>query len=90
MLMDGDQPVCYYVDSVSNFTNPEAEYKWISFLPDRCVGRVTNPNEAGMLSFKLSIHDVTANGPINFKEFNSWRKPPAKRAVPVIVRAYIY
>jgi len=72
LLMDGDTPVCYYKESIENFTNPNAEYKWCSLLPDKVVGKVKNPNEAGMISFKLSIHDVTKNGPIKFSSFEAW------------------
>ena len=43
-----------------------------------------------MISFKLSIHDVSANGKINFREYDSWKKNPSKRAIPVTIRAYIY
>ena len=43
-----------------------------------------------MISFKLSIHDTTKNGEINFKDWAAWSKPPPKRAVPVKIRAYIY
>jgi len=70
--------------------DPNAEYKWVSFKPDSCVNRVKDVNEAGMVSFKISIHDVSANGPINFKDYEAWRKQPSKRAIPVTIRAYIY
>ena len=59
-------------------------------MPDRCVGKVTDINKAGMLSFKLAIHDVTTNHPINFASFESWQRPPAKRANSVMIRAYIF
>lgn len=29
LLMDGDTPVSYYVDSIQNHTNPNAQYKWV-------------------------------------------------------------
>jgi len=88
--MDGDSPVCFYKDRIENFTNPDAEYKWVSLQPDKCVGKVKDANDAGMLSFKLSIHDVTANGPIRFKDHKAWSKAPQKRALPVTIRAYVY
>lgn len=47
-------------------------------------------NKAGMLSFKLSIHDVSAGGAIDFREYNAWSQQPDKRAIPVKIRAYIY
>ena len=69
---------------------PNAEFKWVSFCPDRCVGKVKDSNDAGMISFKLSIHNTSDKGPINFKDFDAWRKPPSKRANAVKIRAYIY
>jgi len=61
LLMDDDKPVSYFVDSIANYMEPDAKYHWISLLPDRCVGVVDSPNDAGIISFKLSIHDVTTN-----------------------------
>jgi len=54
------------------------------------VGQVKHPNDAGMVSFKLSIHNITDHGDINFKQYDAWRKMPSKRATPVHIRAYIY
>lgn len=63
-LMDGDDPVCYYRQDVENFLNPDAEYRWVLLKPDPAVGEVTDPNKAGILSFKLSIFDMSeADGP---------------------------
>lgn len=87
--MDDDKPICFYKDHIKNFTNPDAEYKWISFQPDLCVGKVGDANLAGMLSFKLSIHKAD-NEEINFKEYAAWKKMPPKRLEPVKIRAYIY
>ena len=82
--------MCFYIEHISSFLNPNATFKWVPLKPDPAVGEVKNTNDAGMLSFKISIHDVSANGAINFKEFDAWKKPPAKRAIPVVIRAYIY
>ena len=90
LLMDEDKPVSYFIDSIMNYTDPDAKYHWISLLPDRCVGSVDSPNDAGIISFKLSIHDVTTNDKINFADYNSWKKPPSKRANTINIRAYIY
>ena len=88
--MEDSYPVCYYKDSIFNFMDPNAEYKWVSFKPDNCVKRVKDVNDAGMVSFKLSIHDASVNDSIDFKKFDAWKKAPSKRAIPVTIRAYIY
>ena len=43
-----------------------------------------------MFSFRLEIHDVTKNGPIDFLSKKVWNKKEAKRFVPVKVRAQIF
>lgn len=59
--------------------------------PDPAVGEVSDPNKAGMLSFKLSVFDLSeADGPDVQKRYRAWRKPPPPRAQAVIVRCYIY
>jgi hypothetical protein len=90
ILMDGDKPICYHKESVSKFMNPDAKLTWIQMYPDNCVGKVKHINEAGMISVKLSIHNVTKNGPINFKDYPSWKKKLSKRLNPIKIRAYIY
>jgi len=73
--MDGDTPICFYKDDIANYQTTQdengkwvsnAEYKWIPLMPDPCVNKVKNPNDAGMISFRLSIHDIGRNGDINF------------------------
>jgi hypothetical protein len=39
---------------------------------------------------RLAIHNVSKDGPINFKDYKAWNKKIAKRAVPIKIRAYIY
>jgi len=78
------------MDHISNYTDPDPQFKWVSFLPDQCVGKVRNSHKSGMFSFKFSIHDVEKNGPIDFKTFKSWSGKVAKRSNPVKIRAYVY
>ena len=62
-LMDGDDPVCYYIDDISNFVDKDPQrLEWFQFLPDKCVKKATEPFMVGQFSMKLSIHDVTKNG----------------------------
>lgn len=89
LLMDDDKPICYYKESITNFMNPDPEYRWISLNPDLCCKKVKDANKAGMISFKLSIHDAS-HEEINFRDFPSWKKLPPKRLEPVKIRAYVY
>lgn len=88
--MDGDTPVSYYKDEITNFFDPNPKFKWVEMYPDLCVGKVKNTYKAGIISFKLSIHNVTDRGPIDFKNYESWKKKVPKRSLPLKIRAYIY
>lgn len=66
-LMSGDKPVCYYKAEIEEFTDPNPNFRWVEMVPDLAVGKCTLPHKAGLLSFKLSVHDKTAKGPINFE-----------------------
>lgn len=101
--MDGDTPICFWKDDIKNYVTEEiedkrtgrtkwvsnAKYKWISLNPDPVVNKVKNPNDAGMISFRLAIHDINRNSEIKFGD--TWgNKPPKKRCDPIKIRCYIY
>ena len=89
-LMDGKNPVCYYKEHIKNFLDPNPKMKWIQMQPDKSIGKVDEPHEAGIISFKMSIHD-TKNGPIDFKQFDAWKKLPKEKRLPVwTVRTHIF
>jgi len=50
-----DKPVCFYRAPIRKFLKPDADYQWVSLKPDLCVNKCKGINEAGMLSFKLSL-----------------------------------
>lgn len=89
-LMDGDTPVCFFKDDIANYVDPNPAMQWHSFLPDLSVKKVKKPDQVGQFSFRLSLHDVSANGPIVFKEYDAWKKKVPKRSNPVKIRAYVY
>lgn len=64
--MDGDKPVCFAKDHVSNFLNPDAPLKWYELLPDLSLGKVKEAHKAGIVSLKMSINDKTKNGTLDF------------------------
>lgn len=59
-------------------------------INDLAIGKVTEVNKAGLLSVKISIHDKTKDGPINFEQFSAWKKPPPKRLSVKKVRVYLF
>lgn len=89
-LMDGDDPVCFFMDDIENYLDPDPKMQWHSFLPDMCVRKVKQPDQVGQFSFKLSLHDIERDGDIEFKTYAAWKKKVPKRSNPVKIRAYIY
>ena len=89
-LLYGDKPVCFYKAEIEEFRDPNPEWKWIQLNNDMSIGKVTEPHKAGMVSIKLSIHDRTIDGPINFEQFDAWKKPPLKRLNIKKARVYLF
>ena len=65
-LMDGDNAVCYIQEEIETFMDPNPQFRWYELQPDLSVGKVKEAHMAGLVSIKLSIHDKTKNGPIDF------------------------
>lgn len=55
LVDDKGKPVCYYKESIAKFAKPDADYNWVSLKPDLAVNKCKDVNDAGMLSFKLSV-----------------------------------
>lgn len=37
-LNDGKTPITFHSENITNFGEPNAEFKWINLKPDLCVG----------------------------------------------------
>ena len=46
--------------------DPNPKFMWVEMTPDLSIGKVSEHHKAGIISVKLSIHEKTANGPIDF------------------------
>ena len=89
-LMSGDKPICYYSAEVEEFMDPNPKMKWFQMIPDLAIGKVSDANKAGLISIKMCIHDTTKDGPIDFKKFDAWKKPPPKRLNVYKIRTYLF
>ena len=89
-LMSGDKAISYFKTDIEEFMNPNPQWKWFELTPDLAIGKVKEHYRAGIVSVKISIHDKTKDGPINFEQFDAWKKPPAKRLNVMKVRAFIF
>jgi hypothetical protein len=90
--MDGESPVCFFSDVITNYEEANAQWQWVSLKPDPAVGRVKEANNAGMISIKFSISQTRKRGvgdlPLNKQP--SWLKKPPLRCPTIKIRAYIY
>ena len=89
-LMDGERPVCFAKRNIHEFMDPNPKLQWIELTPDLAIGRVTEAHKAGLISFKLTIHDKTLNGPFDTSKHLAWKKPPQKRPINFKIRTFIY
>ena len=89
-LMDDDDPICYYRAKATEFANPNAEMKWVALTNDKSVDKVSKYYKAGMISFRLSIHDQTNNGDVDWDFVPAWTNilPDEPNQYPI--RAHIY
>lgn len=88
--MEGENAISFTKVEIGSFMDPNPEFRWFELTPDLSVGKVKEDHKAGMVSVKLSIHDKTKNGPIDFNMFDAWSKPVPKRPKNFKVRAFIF
>ena len=58
-LLQGGKPICYFMAEIEEFIDPNPKFRWVELLPDLAVGKCKTPHKAGLVSFKLSVHDKT-------------------------------
>ena len=67
-LTDGDKwPLCYYRDSLVNFTDPSAPMRWVALEKDDAVGYVKDDEKAGFVSFRLFIRETSDKNTAGFE-----------------------
>ena len=88
--MDGNVPICYWKGSTSDFVEPNPTYRWLTMKADKALGKVEKDYEAGMIQFKMSIHDSTKNGAFSFVTQPNWKRLPPKRLESKRIRCHIF
>jgi hypothetical protein len=56
-LKHKDKRICYYKTNILDYTNPNPEIQWVEMEPDLAIGDVKEHYKAGIVGFKMSIHD---------------------------------
>ena len=90
--MDGNEPICFWKGQASEFMDPNPKkYRWLPLSADLALGKVKKPEEAGMISLKMTLSHKTKVGPIDLKRADSiWKKIPPKRLKSWKVRCFIF
>ena len=89
-LMKGDVPICYWKGTPEEFTDPNPKYRWLTMKNDKAIGKVDEDHEAGLIQLKLSINDKAANGSVEYKQHEAWKKPPPRRLNTKKIRCFIF
>jgi hypothetical protein len=58
--------------------------------PDLSIGEVKEHYKAGIVGFKMSIHDQSKNGPIDWMDYPTWAKKIPKRPANIKVRVFCW
>ena len=64
--MCDEYPVCWWKGRVSDFMDPNPQYKWLTMKNDKAYGYVTKEHEAGLIQLKLSFNSRSVNGAVDF------------------------
>lgn len=59
-------------------------------IPDLAIGEVKDTHKAGIIGVRLSLHDISNEGPINWMEYPNWKAKMKKRPNVYKVRAYTF
>ena len=89
-LMNGDVPICWWKGKVTEFLDPNPTYRWLIMKNDKAIGEVVNDYEAGMIQLKLSINHKQKNGPVDYKQYEAWKRPPPRRLGNKKIRCFIF
>lgn len=63
----GLKDICYYRGHVREFFDPNpSKIRWVQLNIDKVIGKVKEPHKAGLVGIRLSVHDVTQYGTIDW------------------------
>ena len=86
----GEKYICFHRSTVKKFFDKDPQkIQWIQLKPDRAIGEVDDYYKAGIVGIRIAIHDVTADGPIDWKPTIFGARIP-RRPSNIKVRAYIF
>jgi hypothetical protein len=88
--LGGWKRVCFYRANIEEFLDNNPPIQWIQLKPDLAIGEVKEHYRAGILGIRLSLHDTTNQGPINWKDYPNWNVKLPKRPNIIKLRAFVF
>ena len=89
--LGGYKNICFWRGEARDFFEPNPEkITWVQLEPDRAINEVKEPHKAGLVGIRLSIHDVTQFGTIDWSSIAVWGKRMPRRPGNLKVRAYVF
>ena len=95
--MDDGIPICWWKGEAEDYLNPEANFVWNSFTPDKAIkaGRKVKSHMSGLFQMKCYFHSdyndgVEGQRKFNPKKYLAWKNKPPRRLEVFNIRVYIY
>ena len=89
--LGGYKNICFWRGEARDFFEPNPEkITWVQLEPDKAINEVKEPHKAGLVGIRLSIHDVTQFGTIDWGSIAVWGKRMPRRPGNLKVRAYVF
>ena len=83
--------MCFWKGKTTDFDGTvEPKMNWHTLTNDQSIGVVKESFKAGLIQFKLSIHNTNLNSDANFESKIGWREPPPRFYTTSRLRCYIY
>ena len=82
--------VCFSRLHVQDFLEPSPDVKWLELEPDLAIGAIKDHYKAGIVGIRMSIQDVTKDGPLDLTKQEAWCIKLQRRPPTFLVRAYCF
>jgi hypothetical protein len=78
-LMEGPKAVAFKRFSINHFRDPNPKMEFFRLKPDSAVDEIEEDYQAGIVSFKMYIHNVHRDGEFKKKDYDAWKPKPANQ-----------
>lgn len=75
-LMDGPKAVSFKRFNIEQFRDPNPKMQFFRLKPDKAADEVDEEYQAGIVSFKMYVHNTQRDGEFKVKEHEAWNAKP--------------